>query len=63
MKGPLNPHLMEAWNSGRKAGRKEALQDFHLFLGDKMSTLTQIDGVGAKMAKKIMQHVLLEVKN
>lgn len=58
MKGPLDPRLTKAWNSGREAGRKEAIQEFHLFLGDKMSTLTQIDGVGNKTAKKIMRHVL-----
>lgn len=54
----MDPKLTRAWNKGREAGRREALEEFHLFLGGKMSTLTEIDGIGIKTAKKIQMHVL-----
>lgn len=58
MKNPLDPTLMKAWNKGREAGRKEAVEEFHLYFGQKMSTLMEIDGIGAKTAQKVIRHVL-----
>ena len=61
-KNPLDPTLTQAWNKGREAGKKEALDQFYGFLKDRMQTLTEIEGIGDKTAWKIQEHFLKVMK-
>jgi len=55
---PLDPVLTQAWNKGREAGKKEALDHFYKFLIGRMDTLKDIEGIGDKTAWKIQKHFL-----
>lgn len=57
----MDPALIQAWNKGREAGKKEALDKFYKFLVGQMETLTDIDGIGDKTAWKIHEHFLKEM--
>lgn len=57
---PMDPNLIVAWNKGREAGKKEATEMFNNFLIEKMQTLTEISGIGEKIAWKIQEHFLQE---
>lgn len=55
---PMNPHLIQVWNKGREAGKKEATELFHEFLTERMQTLQDIPGIGEKTAWKVHQHFI-----
>lgn len=61
MRNLLDPTAIKAWNKGREAGKKEATDIFYEFLAGRMQTLTEIEGVGEKIAAKIRLHMLTRV--
>lgn len=57
-RGPLDPALIKAWNKGREAGKKEAIELFMKLVNDRMDTITEIKGIGEQRAWQIREHFI-----
>lgn len=55
-RGPLDQTVMNAWNKGREAGRREAIEIFQEYLAECMDTLETIPGIGDRLALRIFEH-------
>lgn len=55
--GPMDPLAIKAWNKGREAGRREAIDIFTDTLSKSMDDLETIPGVGRVLATRVFVHI------